>query len=166
MKPLNISTPKRNGIRGMIGGYSSFKIIPMSSSIRAGSKIGSLMHLAVAAPYSLSWALKWLVLRKSKTLMSHVLIFENILTVLRDSLTHGVGDFLLQDGCLFRPRRLCIPCTSLREFLVWELHVGGLAGHFERNKTIETVEHCFYWSSLKRDVARLVGQYRMCQLAK
>ena len=42
----------------------------------------------------------------------------------------------------------------------------GLAGYFGRNKTIETVEHCFYWPSLKRDVARLVGQCRTCQLAK
>ena len=42
----------------------------------------------------------------------------------------------------------------------------GLAGHFRRNKTIEAVEHRFYWLSLKRDVARLVSQYRPCQLAK
>ena len=74
--------------------------------------------------------------------------------------------FLLQDGYLFRSRLLCIPRTSLREFLVWELHAGGLAGHFRRNKTIEAVEHRFYWPSLKRDVARLVSQCRTCQLAK
>jgi len=40
------------------------------------------------------------------------------------------------------------------------------AGHFGRNKTIEAVEHHFYWPSLKRDVARLVRQCRTCQLAK
>jgi hypothetical protein len=28
------------------------------------------------------------------------------------------------------------------------------------------VERQFFWSSLKRDVAKLVGQYRTCQLAK
>ena len=42
----------------------------------------------------------------------------------------------------------------------------GLARHFGRNKTIEAVEHRFYWPSLKRDVARLVGQCRTCQLTK
>ena len=73
---------------------------------------------------------------------------------------------LLQDGYLFCSRKLCIPRTSLREFLVWELHAGGLDGHFGRNKTIEAVEHRFYWPSLKRDVARLIGQCRTCQLAK
>jgi len=52
--------------------------------------------------------------------------FENIFTVLRDSLTHEVDDFLLQDEYLFHSRKLCIPHTSLREFLVWGLYVGGL----------------------------------------
>jgi len=42
----------------------------------------------------------------------------------------------------------------------------SLVGHFSQNKTIEHVEHKFYWSSLKRDVAKIVGQYRTCQLAK
>ena len=54
--------------------------------------------------------------------------FGNICTVLRDSLTNEIDSFLLQDGYLFRSRLLCIARISLREFLVWELHAGGLAG--------------------------------------
>jgi len=92
--------------------------------------------------------------------------FENIYTVLRDSLTHEIDGFLLQDRYLFRSHLLCIPRTSLREFLVWELHAGGLVGHFGQNKIIEAIEYRFYWPSLKRDVARHVSQYRTCQLAK
>uniref|UniRef100_A0A2N9H1I9 Reverse transcriptase n=1 Tax=Fagus sylvatica TaxID=28930 RepID=A0A2N9H1I9_FAGSY len=38
--------------------------------------------------------------------------------------------------------------------------------HFGRDKTIEEVEQQFYWPSLKRDVAKIVGQCRTCQLAK
>jgi len=53
--------------------------------------------------------------------------FRNIYTVLRDSLTLEIDGFLLQDRYLFHSRLLCIPRTSLREFLIWELHVGGLA---------------------------------------
>ena len=34
------------------------------------------------------------------------------------------------------------------------------------NKTIEVVEHLFYWPSLKRDVAKLVDRCHTCQLAK
>ena len=49
--------------------------------------------------------------------------FENLFTVLRDSLTHEVVNFFLKDEYLFRSRKLCIPRTSLRE-------AGRLAGHF------------------------------------
>jgi len=74
-----------------------------------------------------------------------------------------MDDFLLQDGFLFRFGKLCIPRTSVREYVVWELHAGGLADHFGYNKTIEGVELCFYWSSLKRDVAKLVDRCHTCQ---
>ncbi|CAL8169571.1 unnamed protein product [Prunus armeniaca] len=53
-----------------------------------------------------------------------------------------------------------------REFLVWELHGGGLEGHFGKDKTIALVEDYFYWPSLKRDVAHLISQCRTCQLAR
>ena len=46
------------------------------------------------------------------------------------------------------------------------MHAGDLAGQYSRNKTIETVEHMFYWLSLKKDVAKVVGQCRTCQLAE
>ncbi|CAL8993728.1 unnamed protein product [Prunus brigantina] len=75
-------------------------------------------------------------------------------------------DFITRDGFLFRGTQLCIPRTSLREFLVWELHGGGLAGHFGKDKTIALMEDRFYWPSLKRDVAHLISQCRTCQLAK
>ena len=55
----------------------------------------------------------------------------------------------------------------MRDFLVWEIHAGDLAGHFfGRDKTIEEVERQFYWPGLKRGVAKIVGQCRTCQLAK
>ena len=45
----------------------------------------------------------------------------------------------------------------MRDFLVWEIHARGLAGHFGRDKTIEEVERQFYWPGLKRGVAKIVG---------
>ena len=89
-----------------------------------------------------------------------------IYVTLRDGFVREMGNFLLQEGYLFRFRKLCIPRTSLTDFLSWEVHAGGLAGHFGQNKTIEAVEHRFYWPSLKRDVAKIVGQCCMCQLSK
>ena len=54
----------------------------------------------------------------------------------------------------------------MRDFLVWEIHGVGLVGHFGQDKTIEEVERQFYWPSLKRGVAKIVGQCSTCQLAK
>jgi len=70
--------------------------------------------------------------------------------------------FVLHDGYLFLGHKLCIPRISFREFLVWELHVDGLARHFEN----ETVEYRFYWPSLKCVVANPIGRCHICQLAK
>ena len=75
-------------------------------------------------------------------------------------------DFLVENGYLFKVTKLCVPRTSFRDLLVWEMHAGGLAGHFGRDKTIALVEDRFYWPSLKRDVARIVAQCRTCQIAK
>ncbi|XP_028755185.1 uncharacterized protein LOC114714606 [Neltuma alba] len=66
-------------------------------------------------------------------------------------------NFLIDDGYLFCGSRLCIPLMSLRDFLVWELHAGGLAGHFSIQKTTAMVEDRFYWPSLKHDVARILS---------
>ena len=47
--------------------------------------------------------------------------------------------------------------------MILESHSGGLAGHFGRDKTILLVENCFFWPSLKQDVARVVAQCGRCQ---
>ena len=65
------------------------------------------------------------------------------------------GDFLIRERYLFKGAKLCIPRTSLRDFLTWELHAGDLIGHISRDKTIVLVENRFYWPSLKRDVATM-----------
>ena len=71
--------------------------------------------------------------------------FYDIYAILIDGSTQEVDGYTLHDGYLFLGRKLCIPRASLREFLVWELHAGGLAGHFGNEKTIEAVEYRFYW---------------------
>ena len=83
--------------------------------------------------------------------------FGKIYVVLRDDYVREMDGFLLQDGYLFRFHKLCIPCTSIRDFLSWEVHAGGLTGHFGWNKMIEVVEYRFYWPSLKKNAAKVVG---------
>ena len=61
----------------------------------------------------------------------------------------SLDDYTIREGFLFRAPKLCIPRTSVRDFLVWEIHAGGLARHFGHDKTIEEVESPFYWPTLK-----------------
>ena len=92
--------------------------------------------------------------------------FGSIFNTLQSGPSRDHPDFVLQEGHLFRGGKLCIPRTSVRDFLMWELHARGLASQFGWNKTNEAVEHRFYWPSLKRDVAHIVAQCRICASAK
>lgn len=44
----------------------------------------------------------------------------------------------------FQNTHLCIPNTSLRGHLIWEMHAKEIAGHFDRDKTIILEEDKFY----------------------
>ncbi|KAK8916805.1 hypothetical protein KSP39_PZI022608 [Platanthera zijinensis] len=92
--------------------------------------------------------------------------FSGIYDVIRSDPHHDETDYLIRDGYLFRGTRLCIPRTSLRNFIVWELHGGGLGGHFGRDKTRALVEERFYWPGMKRVIAQIVSSCRTCQVAK
>lgn len=85
--------------------------------------------------------------------------FRSIYTKVRSDNHRDYVDFLLRNGYLFRGYKLCIPPTSVRDFLVWELHAWGLARHFGRDKTIALVADRFYWPPLKKDVARNLELY-------
>ena len=69
-------------------------------------------------------------------------------------------------GFLFFLDRLCIPEGSTREFLIWELHGGGLAGHFGITKTLQALEARYYWPRLRRDTRRLIGRCTTCIVGK
>jgi hypothetical protein len=84
--------------------------------------------------------------------------FGKVYIALRDGWWPIIGSNYLQDGYLLWTNNLCIPRTSMGDFLIWKIHLGSLLGHFEHDKTIKEVESQFYWSSLKKDVAKLVHQ--------
>jgi len=92
--------------------------------------------------------------------------FGDIYQTLRLGPSSTHSEYTLQDGYLFQNNRLCIPKTSLREFLIWETHAGGLNGHFGRNKTILAIEDQFFWPGLKRHVAQIVARCKICAVAK
>jgi len=62
---------------------------------------------------------------------------EDFGNIWNDICTHGRtsgNEYLLRDGFLFYKSRLCIMCGSFRQFIITELHGGGLAGHFGHDK--------------------------------
>nr|KAJ0223892.1 hypothetical protein LSAT_V11C200062990 [Lactuca sativa] len=54
------------------------------------------------------------------------------------------GEFVIQDGFLFKGNRLCVPKHVIRELLIREAHGGGLAGHFGITKTLEVLKEHFF----------------------
>ena len=92
--------------------------------------------------------------------------FGELYTSLSNAPWPILDDYTLKDGYLFKANKLRIPWSSVRDFLDWEIHVGGFAGHFGQEKTIKEVERQFYWLSLRRGVSKIVGQCCTCQLAK
>ena len=76
------------------------------------------------------------------------------------------GEFLVQDGFLFKGNRLCIPKHPIRELLIREAHGGGLAGHFGMVKTLEVLKEHFFWPKMLGDVTNIVGKCVTCHLTK
>ena len=56
--------------------------------------------------------------------------FGELYTSLSNAPRPTLDDYTFQDGYLFKANKLCIPWSSVRDFLVWEIHAGGLASHF------------------------------------
>ncbi|RVW26657.1 RNA-directed DNA polymerase-like [Vitis vinifera] len=106
--------------------------------------------------------------------------FEKVFEVACDASHVGIGAFLAKRDILWLSlvrssmgQRKNTPhmilnsmWTSLRDHVIWELHGGGMGGHFGRDKTIALVEDRFFWPSLKKDVWKVIKQCRACQVGK
>ena len=60
--------------------------------------------------------------------------------------------------------RMCIPNTSLRDFLVWELHDGCLAGHLGMDKTTTLIGDLFFVLLMQGCVLYLSGETSLWKL--
>ncbi|KAI3740084.1 hypothetical protein L2E82_30502 [Cichorium intybus] len=76
------------------------------------------------------------------------------------------GEYMVQNGFLFKGNRLCVPKHAIRELLVCEAHGGGLAGHFGVTKTLEVLKDHFFWPKMLEDVTKIVGKCVTCHMAK
>ena len=87
---------------------------------------------------------------------------KNIYNEVINGISRNHSDFQIHDGYLFKDNILCIPSTSIRDFLIWEIHQGGLAGHFGRDKTTADVEHRFFWPKMKKHIAKVISHCKVC----
>ena len=54
----------------------------------------------------------------------------------------------------------------MRENLIREKHIGGLASHFGHDKTFEQLQHFYYWLKMRFEVQNFVSKCKICQHAK
>jgi hypothetical protein len=73
---------------------------------------------------------------------------------------------MIQDGLLFRGNQLCILKFSMRENLLKENHNGGLAGHFDHDKTFSKLNGSYFWPGMRKDVKKFVDRCIIFQHTK
>jgi hypothetical protein len=112
---------------------------------------------------------KWVEFIKSfPYVIKHKKGKENIIAAgFKDALLHckdgkGWNKYIVSDGFVFRANKLCIPASSICLLLLQEAHGGGLMGHFGAQKTEDILAGHFFWSKMRRHVARLVARCTTC----
>ncbi|PKU82338.1 hypothetical protein MA16_Dca005343 [Dendrobium catenatum] len=75
-------------------------------------------------------------------------------------------DYSISHGFLFKQNLLCIPKSSWRQFLIREVHGGGLAAHLGRDNTLRQLQERFFWPRIRRDTFRIVDSCPVCQIYK
>ena len=91
--------------------------------------------------------------------------FKDIWAALQSN-TSTKTDFSVSGGYLTKNGRICVPGGSIRDFIIMELHGGGLAGHFGFDKTYLLVADRFFLPHMRRDVHTIISRCRICQVNK
>ena len=76
---------------------------------------------------------------------AQVLGFEHLKELYKDDadfwekLSHPEGLYVVHEGFLFKGNKFFVHMCGVRSLLVREVHIGGVAGHLEVQKTLDTL---------------------------
>ena len=123
-------------------GLSSLNLSPTLSSIRKGKKILLLMLCLERVFFLNQLEVKVPILESIKKLYATNIGFAE--PYLKCQEGKGWDKYHLHDGFLFRANKFCVLDSSIRLLLLQESHMGGLMGHFGREKTYCLLSDNFY----------------------
>ena len=78
---------------------------------------------------------------------------------------HLKGEFMLQEGYIFKGNRLCVPRCGTHELILREVHGGPLAGHHGEDKTYIMAKEHYFWLHMLKDIQDLIKRCSTCQMA-
>ena len=89
--------------------------------------------------------------------------FSNLFKLCKKGAHNG---YFMNDGYLFKDKRLCVPKSSMRELFIREAHEGGLMGHFGIPKRLNILHEHFFRSHMKHDVHKFYDRCLVWKQAK
>ena len=129
MKLCVISIPKRSWILGMVVGLNFCNATTLWWNIGRELRI-RLDVLSQRVSLLLVMSVKVTGFEWLKDDYKSCPDFAELYISLSNASLPILDDYTFQDGYFFKANKLCIPQSSVRDFLVCEIQGGGLAGHF------------------------------------
>jgi hypothetical protein len=75
-------------------------------------------------------------------------------------------DYTIRNGWLYKLNLLCVPQSEDHLLFIKEAHASSCGGHFGITKTVQNLQHQFYWPSLQRRVEKFIGACTLCSQSK
>jgi hypothetical protein len=75
-------------------------------------------------------------------------------------------DYTIRNGWLYKLNFLCVPQSEDHLLFIKEAHASSCGGHFGITKTVQNLQHQFYWPSLQRRVEKFIRACTLCSQSK
>jgi len=76
--------------------------------------------------------------------------------------SHPKGEFLIQDGYLFKGSQMCASRCGTHELILREIHGGSLADHFGEDKIYLMAMDHYYWPHMLKEIQDIIKRCSTC----